>query len=420
MKKSATVDCVNARRVLIFSVLLNLALAGWVVHAWGRPRGDVENISQERGPTVSRLRGATPSSSVGAEAAWGAYLGQNFRWSQIETNDLVQLALNMRGVGCPEETVREVVSARAIRALGQSVRAARPRQPFWTAGGSRERAIREAEALAAAARDKIRASVEEALGAGNFLENPKWTRDLVDQALMRFFTGPMSEKSFSQVQIVFTRQEAREEEIRALAHGVMLADDEAAMERLNQHFKKEIEAVLAPAELEEFLARAGAMRQSGGEIRFDATDFTPAEVREIGLARGQLGFGKLSRWTESFDLSAEQEAQLAADLSRRFGAARYAQIERAVDNDFKALFDLGRDSNLPSAAAVDAFERRRFTVREVAALRTDPSLSEDERQQRLASLQSETQAAIRQVLGAEAAERYLQQGGSWVTNVNGL
>ena len=128
----------------------------------------------------------------------------------------------------------------------------------------------------------------------------------------------------------------------------------------------------------------------------------------------------LAGLTESSYLSAEQEAQLAADLSRRFGAARYAQIERAVDNDFKALFDLGRDSNLPSAAAVDAFERRRFTVREVAALRTDPSLSEDERQQRLASLQSETQAAIRQVLGAEAAERYLQQGGSWVTNVNGL
>ena len=156
------------------------------------------------------------------------------------------------------------------------------------------------------------------------------------------------------------------------------------------------------------------------DVRFEATDLTLAEIRQVALMRGRLNFAKLDGWFDGQRLSDEQEAQFTSDLRQFLGAARYAQVERATDDDFKRLFDLSRDNQLPRETALQAFELRQLTAREVAALRADPALATAERQQRLAAVQAETQAAMLQLLGATAWQAYLQHGGSWLTNVSGL
>ena len=69
---------------------------------------------------------------------------------------------------------------------------------------------------------------------------------------------------------------------------------------------------------------------------------------------------------------------------------------------------------------MQAFEVCQLTAREVARLREDNSLSDAERQQQLASVQTQAQTSVLKVLGAEACAQYLNRGGAWLTNVSGL
>jgi len=411
---------VKAGRVFILSVLLNLALAGWIARQLGRPSGNPVTAHPAPAPAVPRHRGPTASvAEPGVSPALASWTNR-FHWRAIETNDFVQFATNLRAVDCPEKTVIEIVSARARRALRRCAVAAEPSLPFWATGTLRESTRQEAIRQVAAARTQILARVDQALGSGNFIADTQLTENFVDQALGRFCTGPMSEESFYRLQRAFERQTERMTTLRMLADNVLLEADELAMAQSSQQLRQEIATALSPAEFEEYGARMGIFKMSGGEVRFDATELSAAEVRQIGLIRGRVAFENQEKWMDDSALSEAQETQVSEDWRKYLGNERLAQIERATDNNFKALFDIGRDRQLPKDAALQAFELRQSTAQNVAAVRADPSLSAEERQQRLAAMQAEAAAAIWKVLGAEAAQEYLGRAGAWMTNVNQL
>lgn len=404
----------------MLSALLNLALTGWVAWQLGRPSGNPVTANPAPAPAAPRHR--SPTASVGKQGVSPAMASwtNRFHWREVETNDFVQLATNLRAVDCPEKTVIEIVSSRARRAWRRCEVDAEPTLPFWAAGTLRESTRRESVRQLAAARAQILARVDQALGSGNFIADTRLSEDFVEQALSRFFTGTMAEESFERLQRAFERQTQRQEAIRTMADNLLLEADELAMAQSGQQLRQEIAAALSPAELEEYRARLGGLKMGNGDVQFDATDLSPDELRQFSLLRGRLAFENHQGWQDGGSVSEVQEAQLKEDLRGRIGNERFAQIERATDNDFKALFNLGRDRNLPKDAALQAFELRQSTAQNVAAVRADPSLSAEDRQQRLAAIQAEAAAAIWKILGAEVAPEYLNRGGAWMTNVNQL
>jgi hypothetical protein len=82
----------RAKLVLITSLLLNLFLVGEVFRLKGRqPQGAIIRGEQAPGET---LESAAPS----------------FRWSQIESTDYPKYIANLRAIGCPEQTIREIIA----------------------------------------------------------------------------------------------------------------------------------------------------------------------------------------------------------------------------------------------------------------------------------------------------------------------
>jgi len=412
-------QAVKLRPTITISLCLNLALAGAAVHllkqsALLSPRNSGAMISEIiTAPTAaSRPAASNPPTPT-------TFLTNSFEWNAVEAEDLKQLATNLRAIGCPEKTVRDVVVARTRRGLDRLSRSAEPKLPFWTAGVRRAHAQRAAEGTAAAARAKILASVDRALGRDVFIEDEEMMEDFVEQAIVRFLSGPMTEEKFSRLVRLLVRQKAQQEEVRARTHGVLLEEDQAALKNLGHQLHQELAALLLPAELEEFTARP-AMIKLADDVRFDATDLSPAEIRSVAIIRAQFGDPMMGEWFEGASLTDQQEAQAALAIREFLGASRYAQVERAADGVFKTLFELGRDNNLPPVAAVQAFEVCQVTAQEVARLREDNSLSAAERQQQLASVQSQAQTGVLKVLGAEACAQYLNRGGAWLTNVSGL
>jgi len=92
------------------SLLLNLCLAGCLVCLLHRrPEADAENgtpVSAESGQRHRQeiAEPAIPNASVATES-------RRFLWSQLESTDYRTYIANLRGIGCPEQTVRDIITA---------------------------------------------------------------------------------------------------------------------------------------------------------------------------------------------------------------------------------------------------------------------------------------------------------------------
>jgi hypothetical protein len=233
--------------------------------------------------------------------------------------------------------------------------------------------------------------------------------------------GPVPDETLVKVAAKLAWFGERREDLDSRARGVWLEADEAELAQLRARYHRELAALLPPAQLEEMTARM-AMLPQVDRVKFEMTDLSMTEVRQLGVIRARFsdplseGHSVLGRDS----LTEEQEIELQAAERQLLGEARFAQLERAADSDFKTLFSLSQDHNLPRDAAVRVFDLRKLTAQEAEQLRNDKSLSDADRQQRLAQIQADVQQAVLQVLGADASGQYLSRGGAWLTNVDGL
>jgi hypothetical protein len=82
----------RSRIFLAASLVLNLLLAGHIVWVHlGKPQG-----KSEPGPVLPLPAQPTV---------------QPFRWAQVESSDYPTYIANLRGIGCPEQTIRELIAA---------------------------------------------------------------------------------------------------------------------------------------------------------------------------------------------------------------------------------------------------------------------------------------------------------------------
>ena len=409
------------QRTLAISICLNLALAGAAVCLLKKP---VSLSPRESAATISETTTAPAVASLPATSNSPApvtCVTNHFVWSKVEAEDFEQLALHLRAIGCPEKTVRDVVVARARRALEQAEAAADEPVPFWTAGLRRTQARQKAGREARLAREKITARLERVVGRDGFGEDSKPRDEFESQAIMRFMIGPMPDETFCKVAAKLARFGQRREELDSRTQGVWLDEDEAELAQLRAAYHRDLGALLSPAQLEEMTARMAMIPQMD-RVKFEATDLTTAEVRQLGLlcARFTDPLGGKDSILGGNSLTDEQETELKAAQRQFLGEARFAQLERAADGDFKSLYELGRENNLPRETAVKVFDLRQLTAQEVEQLRQDNSLSDAARKQRLDQMQTEVQQAVLQLLGANASGQYLGRNGAWLTNLSGL
>jgi hypothetical protein len=102
------------RTLVLISICLNVVLALWVVallQARHRaPAGKPTSI-RTSGPAVPT---AQPSGRISVRSQSTAASAQaQFEWRQVESEDYKQYVANLRAIGCPEKTIREIVLADA-------------------------------------------------------------------------------------------------------------------------------------------------------------------------------------------------------------------------------------------------------------------------------------------------------------------
>jgi hypothetical protein len=393
------------RVVLLVSLGINLALAGALFYA----------LSYPPSTKPARLRTSRQSTNVSSFAPGTNALArrQPFTWREIESTDYHAYITNLRSIGCPEPTIRDIIVA-DVNALYDRRRASEivtPEQQWWRTDPDRE-VTEAAEKQLAALETERRALLIQLLG-------PNWeppnSSELVE--LNTHLDGPVLGKLSPQ-----TKQLVRDIENRAFAKRQAYVDeqqragkalDAADMVRLRMETRNELAKVLNEQQLEEYLLRYSQTAEIlRSELR--SLDTKPNEFRALFRARDALEQNALLHFNGNDAASLKQrqmlEQQREDAMKQLLGPDRYSMYRVAQDPLFQRARASVEQIGAPAETVLPLFQINQATELERQRIQADTNLSLEERALALANMLKQQQESLRRVLGDTVYQRYQQQG----------
>ena len=385
-------------RVLLgLSLVGNLILAaGWL---WFTPR-DASPLTR-----TSILPGATNGLQIKTAVV---VRRQFFSWQEVESNDYPTYIKNLREINCPEQTIRDIIIAEvnALFARRRAVEIFTPEQQWWRAEPD------AAVAQAAAAKDhELEADRRELL---NTLLGPNWEGgDLVSlprpSRLPIPLDGPVLgslptdvKQSVEQISL---HAADRLEEYLAAQRRAGKPPDAAELARFHQQTRRELAAVLTPAQLEEFLLRysdnARALRTDFAQLKF--FNATPDEFRSVFRTLDPLN-DQLAQLDDSTPQGAQQRdalvAQGEAALKLALGEKRYAEYRMLHDERYREAYVEAQKAGAPETAGA-LYEIKIAAAEELARIKAKAGLTDEQRAIELKQAELEHLKANAQALGQD-------------------
>jgi hypothetical protein len=307
---------------LILSGCLNLMLAALLcVH----PKPPAQSLSEA---TPEPRSNSNPAQDLlpGTADAQPLFVTNRFDWSFLESTNFEVYAANLRAIGCPQNTVEDIIVAAAERVCGRK-RASLPQNAgFWSSGPRREAAVKEREQADAALESEQRDLLMAIIGKTGSQQSRHSSREFIELAIMHFLLGPVADGAAEQVLEAVERGSDLESQVRNQAGGVLLTEDEARLEEIRKQTLAELQRLLSPAQFEEFAARQAAL--SFIDSKFQDARVTPAELRTIALIHvsifGALNDMPFSLWRNG-DRPDPRQEEFEARLKAFLGDDRFAQ-----------------------------------------------------------------------------------------------
>jgi hypothetical protein len=417
-----TVAVMKRVNLPIVLLLLNLGLLlGVAWHFWVAPSSPSGGEAAPAPETVSAQSSVPPFKIVKTNI-----LETNtFRWSQLESEDYRAYIQRLRSIGCPEQTIRDLIIADVDKIFAARLHAINPAArpiPYWqsderdleSSADYRERQRQHRE-IDFAKRDVLR----ELLGLDLVAERNK-VQGAEDQWGRRL--GFLSEEKRTQARMIL--EQFNEEELalrqKTWEEGEPLTDqDKVRLKELQQQREAAMAGLLNPTELEHYQL---ALSPLAYQVRDSLFGLNPTEQEYMAVYRFQKAFAE--QWpddTEPTDpqkrLEWEQaKAELQVGLKEKLGAARYAEYLRAQDPDFRQLTIAVARYKLAPGVAAEVFEYKRAFLEERARVVGNRSLTPDQQQAALDAMTVETVQTVRAALGDRALNYYLRSGqGTWLS-----
>ncbi|MBA4147625.1 MAG: hypothetical protein H0X66_05880 [Verrucomicrobia bacterium] len=395
----------NSKPLLVLSVIANLALLGAVGYfAKNRPAPGVEIAIQETTQPNSPTTVQTPGKRV---ITVTNNTETQFDWRAVESVDYKEYIANLRSVGCPEETIRDIIVA-DVNKMFESRRKALGggKSEFWKTGNMfaamvDEEAVKKKQELT----KEKKALIKELLGIE--VDEP------VDIAAM---SNPLTTMldflpEDKQAKISEMMQSFQAKAMKSFGSGgAPDAEDFKAMQKVQKEFDVELAKVLSPQEYEDYQLR---LSQTSMMMRMQLGSFDPneQEFRDIFKIRksfddeyGLYGMAALSK--EERDQKAAAEKAMKEQVKALLGDARYEDYTRAQDYKYQSIVKLADRNGLGRETANQVYDMDKLSQEEIRKLREDSALDKARRDELIKAIKDETQISIRNVLGEKAYESY--------------
>jgi LysM domain len=381
------------RVLMLVSLGVNAALAA----AW--------LVSTRRSAPVSGPPAATVETAVKTNVV---VRRQFFTWAEVESPDYPTYISNLREIGCPEQTIRDIIIAEvnALYAKRLATELVTPDQQWW-------RSEPDATILRVAAQKAKDLDTERRLLLGKLLGTNWESGDMVNlprpsrQALK--LDGPVLGVLPTEVKQAVEDISARSQDrLQAYLREAGTSPDPAQVAKLRQQTRDELAAILTPPQLEEYLLRysqnAGSLRTELGQLKY--FNATPDEFRAIFRATDaidrQLQF--LAGNTDPNSLLQRQALEQQRDnaIKLALGGDRYDQFTLLHDPIYQDAFTTAQKAGTPDAA-MTIYQLNVATALQQASIRGNTNLTPEQMAIELKRVELEQLKASAQAMGLAPA-----------------
>ena len=250
---------------------------------------------------------------------------QLFSWQQVESSDYPTYIANLHDVGCPEQTIRDIIIAdvNQVYARRRATELTTAEQQWWRSEPDTNVVLAATE-KARELDDERRALLTRLLGTswetGDLVSLPRPSRPgvVLDGSVL----GSLPAETKQAIQEISLRSQDRLQAYLDARRNGGKEPDPAELAKLRQQTRESLARVLSPPALEEFLLRysqnANDMRTEFGQLRFFSP--SPDEFRAVFRATDPL----------------DQRIQLLADAKDAGSVATRKALEDQRDNAIKA------------------------------------------------------------------------------------
>jgi hypothetical protein len=338
---------------------------------------------------------------------------QNFTWDEIESSDFPTYIANLRAIGCPEATIRDIIVAdvNQLFARRRATEVVTAEQKWWRSEPD--------PAVTQAASEKLHALDAERRTLLSALLGPDWESSFYPYPahpdtppLDGPVLGALPPQTKQAVRDIESRATERRQTYLESLQKEGKQPDPAELEKMRQETRAELAQALNPEQLEEYLLRysthASALR---GELH--------------GLANTPDQFRALFHLTDPIDqqlqlLSNTNTAAIAARrqelvqqreqaMQQTLGTDDYKQYKLLQDSLYRDVSAAAQQSGMPSDKILPFYEISRATEQERQRIRDDATLSDEQKEQALETVQAAQRNSWRKLLGDAAYQRYLQE-----------
>ncbi|MBI5801145.1 MAG: hypothetical protein HZA92_10565 [Verrucomicrobia bacterium] len=410
----------NPRSLILVATLgANCALAAMLLRSPPTPpatspaaeAGQPASASTKSKSAASRVKDKADTSA----AADPAPAPPSFHWASIESEDFKKYIQNLRDLGVPDETIRDLIRAevtKMYRPKMLALRTASNPANYWERNfgnpfGQTAEQRKQQQALYKEQNDLLK----ELLG-----ESPLER----EHPLMRVFTNA-SPEVLKQITELQTKMYEKQQALRDKTGGYMDSSSMADRRKVEREFYDEVAKLTSPEQVEAYKLRNSDFSR---QLRNDLRAFSPTE-EEFKAIFHQLDAASASQPAAApsdgpVRMTAEQLAQ-QRDARAKADAALAEVLGPERAKEYKLLSGYEYNQLAESGVAKESLLRlaEMKTAAETAArnIPRDTTLSPEQRAAALLAIRTETEKELAVLLGERRAKAYPNSGGYWIRNL---
>lgn len=378
------------KTLAVVSLTLNVALIFWVAELRS-PR------SAGAAGAAAPAPAASPSHLPAAPGTASNQTG--FHWRELESADYLAYIANLHRIGCPEQTLRDIILADVNKLFAPRYAALAGSAPelAWWGKFDKKRPVRpELATQLRALNDEKKALLQRLLGNLTGTELA-WLETGAASVREQNTFAFLPESKQSAVQDLMNRYQALRERGETEWAGLTTDEREVKEKELRDARARELAVLLTPEELREFDLRHSRAAEMLRE-QFGMANLTEAEFRQLYTLR--TGFEQSVP-----EPKPEDWRRLESDLAAALGPDRFADVQRQNDAMWGALQSIAGDRGLTPSAMEQAYaieqEYSGKMVEAVGRMFADPQQDP----QPLRIIAAEMEARLAATLGPEAAKQ---------------
>lgn len=341
-------------------------------------------------------------------------------WRTIESSDYRRYIAGLRTIGCPEETIRDIIIADLNKLYAQKARALNPALKdyrFWQPDPSfDDPRAREYQRQLNQLEQEKREMVRALLGVDYVVEMAKQSTipNYADRQL-----NFLSEGKRNQLQALAAKYAELEQAIYDQASGGELTPEQKqALAELREKQRAEMGTFLTAAEIAEYDMRTSPTAQ---DLRYRMGAFEGSEADFRNLYRIQKNYeDQLRSYQAAGTLTPEVQAALQKAKEQEMKTLlgdRYEEYQRTQDASYRELYQTAQRNNLSKEAVQMVYEMKRLAEEQRRQLLANEELTDEQKAAGMAALRAETERAVKEALGEKAFSDYQRRGGNWLLNL---